>query len=302
MRSARPANSRMRNGLVGAWLALVTGAAAGIAVGAEPERDAPSRLVIEALAYEHGEGVPKDQLKAAALYCDAARDGDAEAQFSLGWMYANGRGVPRDDAVAAALFALAAAAGHGVAQQMQRYVSDDRPSLPDCMRPPEPAPEPPTVPDAIPAGPDPFANMPTWKRRIADEVAKLAPQYAVDTRLAMAVIAVESNFEPTARSVKDARGLMQLIPGTAARFNVKNPLDVTDNLRGGSPTCAGCSPTIRERSRSRRRPTMRVKPLSTGAGVFRRIRKPAIMCAACCVCTAATDILTTPASWRRRHS
>ena len=115
----------------------------------------------------------------------------------------------------------------------RRYVSDDRPSLPDCMRPPEPAPEPPTAPEAIPAGPDPFANMPTWKQRIADQVAKLAPQYAVDTRLALAVIAVESNFEPTARSVKDARGLMQLIPGTAARFNVKNPLDVTDNLRGG---------------------------------------------------------------------
>jgi soluble lytic murein transglycosylase-like protein len=185
---------------------------------------------VEALAYEHGEGVPKDELKAAALYCDAARDGDAEAQFSLGWMYANGRGVPRDDAVATALFALAAAAGHSGAQQMRTYVGADHPSLPDCARPREP----PTTPiEATPAGPDPFANMPTWKQRIADQVAKLAPQYAVDSRLALAVIAVESNFEPTARSVKDARGLMQLIPDTAARFKVKNPFDVTDNLRGG---------------------------------------------------------------------
>jgi len=225
---------RVRYQVVGAWLALATVGAVGTAVGAESERHAPSPLVMEALAYEHGEGVPKDQLKAAALYCDAARDGDAEAQFSLGWMYANGRGVPRDDAIAAALFARAAAAGHSIAQQMQRYVSDDQPSLPDCMRPPEPPPEPPTAgPEEIPVGPDPFANMPTWKQRIADQVAKLAPQYAVDTRLALAVIAVESNFEPTARSVKDARGLMQLIPGTAARFNVKNPLDITDNLRGG---------------------------------------------------------------------
>jgi hypothetical protein len=218
--------------VVGAWLvvAIAAAAAAGNAAGAEPERGAPSRLVVEALAYEHGEGVPKDQLKAAALYCEAARDGDAEAEFNLGWMYANGRGVPRDDAVAAALFARAAAAGYSVAQQIQRYVTDDRPSLPDCMRPPEP---PTAQPEAIPSGPDPFLNMPTWKQRIADQVAKLAPQYAVDTRLALAVIAVESNFEPTARSVKDARGLMQLIPRTAARFNVKNPFDVTDNLRGG---------------------------------------------------------------------
>jgi soluble lytic murein transglycosylase-like protein len=47
------------------------------------------------------------------------------------------------------------------------------------------------------------------------------------------VVAVESNFVPTARSVKDARGLMQLIPDTAERFNVRNPYDVDENVRGG---------------------------------------------------------------------
>ena len=46
-----------------------------------------------ALAYEHGEGMPKDQRLAAALYCEAAVKGSAEAAFRLGWMYANGRGV-----------------------------------------------------------------------------------------------------------------------------------------------------------------------------------------------------------------
>src|SRR4029434_4801965 len=34
-------------------------------------------------------------------------------------------------------------------------------------------------------------------------------------------------------SVKNARGLMQLIPETASRFNVANAYDVNDNLRGG---------------------------------------------------------------------
>jgi hypothetical protein len=219
---------------VAAWLAIATAAGAGHALAAESDGYAPSRLVVEALAYEHGEGVPKDELKAAALYCDAARDGDAEAQFSLGWMYANGRGVPRDDAAAAALFALAAASGHTAAQRMRAHVSDEHPSLPDCMRPPEPPPEPPGTPaEGNSAGPDPFANMPDWKQRIAIQVEKLAPQYAIDSRLALAVIAVESNFDPTAKSAKDARGLMQLVPHTASRFNVKNPFDVTDNLRGG---------------------------------------------------------------------
>src|SRR5690348_1933213 len=80
--------------------------------------DARESLTAHALALEHGEGIAKDAVKAHDLYCDAARAGDAEAIFNLGWMYANGRGVPRDDAVAASLFARAAALGHAYAQQM----------------------------------------------------------------------------------------------------------------------------------------------------------------------------------------
>ena len=41
------------------------------------------------------------------------------------------------------------------------------------------------------------------------------------------------SFNAAARSVKDARGLMQLIPGTASRFNVRNAYNVHDNLKGG---------------------------------------------------------------------
>ena len=81
--------------------------------------------------------------------------------------------------------------------------------------------------------PDPFADLPPWKQKIADVVAELAPRYSVNPRLALAVIAVESNFEPTARSPKDARGVMQLIPETAARFNVRDVYNVKDNVRGG---------------------------------------------------------------------
>jgi TPR repeat protein len=69
-------------------------------------------LLTEARAHEHGEGLAKDPAQALKLYCDAVRLGDAEAQFSLGWMYANARGVKRDDAIAAYLFGLAARQGH----------------------------------------------------------------------------------------------------------------------------------------------------------------------------------------------
>lgn len=202
----------------------------------------PSNIVAQALALEHGEGVAKDLPKAAALYCLAAREGNPEAQFGLGWMYANGRGLPRDDATAAALFAMAAAAGHRHAATMLAFVGD-KGDLPECMRPPAPtvaqpapavAPATPAVPESVVAAePDPFAALSPAKRKIADTVGKLAPSFAIDLRLALAVIAVESNFQPAARSTKDARGLMQLIPETAARFNVKNPYDVTDNVRGG---------------------------------------------------------------------
>ncbi len=189
---------------------------------------ASAELVAQALAYEHGEGVAKDQRRAALLYCEAARAGDPEGAFALGWMYANGRGVARSDAMAAFLFARAAEAGHAYAREMQRHVGNEG-VLPDCMKAPEP--DPPAV--AVDDAPDPFANLPPDKRKIADLVLKAAPQYEVEPRLALAVIATESNFHPDARSVKDARGLMQLVPSTAARFKVRNRFDIKDNVRGG---------------------------------------------------------------------
>lgn len=206
-------------------LVLVGGAA--LAQSALGGGDAgAAALVAQALAYEHGEGVAQDRLRASALYCEAARQGDAEAQFSLGWMYANGRGVAHDEGVAAALFSLAAEQGHAGARKALQFVGADRAPLPDCMRPEEPS-------VAADDPPDPFADLPPQKQKIADVVNVLAPIYDVAPRLALAVISVESDFDPRARSAKDARGLMQLIPGTAARFRVKNAFDIRDNVRGG---------------------------------------------------------------------
>jgi len=202
----------------------------GTRVAAEQPAATPAAdLLAQALAYEHGEGMPKDQRKAALLYCEGARAGDAEAMFRLGWMYTNGRGVARSDAMAALLFARAAAAGHVYARQMQKYVGDDRGAVPDCMRPPEPDPPIALMDD----GPDPFADLPPIKRKIAELVVKMASQYEIEPRLALAVIATESNFRADARSVKDARGVMQLVSATATRFKVANRFDVKENVQGG---------------------------------------------------------------------
>lgn len=58
-------------------------------------------------------------------------------------------------------------------------------------------------------------------------------RYNVDAAFVSALIRAESNFEPRAVSRKGARGLMQLMPATARRLDVRRPFDPVANVRGG---------------------------------------------------------------------
>jgi soluble lytic murein transglycosylase-like protein len=60
-----------------------------------------------------------------------------------------------------------------------------------------------------------------------------AKKHGVDASLVSAVIRAESNYEPRALSHKGARGLMQLMPATAQRLEVRKPFDPAANVSGG---------------------------------------------------------------------
>ena len=107
-------------------------------------------------------------------------------------------------------------------EEQGRIVITDTPSREDVR--PVPGIEPETAPDdgRLPITPyDPF-------------IERVAQEYGLSSRLIKSVALVESGFNPRAVSHKGAQGLMQLMPATARRYGVRDPLDPLQNLRAGA--------------------------------------------------------------------
>ncbi len=72
------------------------------------------------------------------------------------------------------------------------------------------------------------------RRPYARLVEQAAERHGVDPRLVHALIEVESSYRPDAVSGAGAMGLMQLMPGTARRYGVVDPLDPESNIEAGT--------------------------------------------------------------------
>ena len=75
---------------------------------------------------------------------------------------------------------------------------------------------------------------PALRAQFAPLIARVAQEFSLDPSLLHAIITVESGYNAQARSHAGAMGLMQLMPGTAERFGVRNILDPLENLQGGA--------------------------------------------------------------------
>ena len=180
--------------------------------------------------------------QAANLYCEASRYGSAEGVYRLGMLYAFGRGVPANRDYAANLFGIAATHGHFEAQKMLETIEIKTDATPLCVLEavaPERAPV--TQYSSVQnnhyggsPGIDVYvAKLPKSKLWVVDLVGTIAEWYKVDPKLVLSIITAESNFKVSAKSNADAHGLMQLIPATAERFNVKNAYNASQNIKGG---------------------------------------------------------------------
>jgi hypothetical protein len=209
----------------------------------EDEPPALRRLMQRANELESTAEMDDSAWQAAVLYCQAARSGSIEGQYRLGMLYAFGRGVPKSRPFAAALFSLAASQGHAQASHMLDNIELTSVEPPACIthaqlpeKAPAPvvhAPQPDQASDTSSAIDSFLLSLPAHKRWLIPLTTTLSEWYALDPKLVLSVIAAESNFETGAQSPKAAMGLMQLIPDTAERFNVRNAYDATQNLRGG---------------------------------------------------------------------
>jgi hypothetical protein len=108
--------------------------------------------------------------------------------------------------------------------------------VPDEVPHPDPQPEPGPVaqaPQNAPKVPSVDVQALLDSTPYGQIISAMSAAHGVDPLLVRALIQVESNYQPRAKSSKGAMGLMQLMPQTAREYNVRNPYDPKANIEAG---------------------------------------------------------------------
>lgn len=179
------------------------------------------------LQFRNAKGTPAFFQEVFDYHCRVARAGNADGYYVMGMLYIYGSGAPKNLSMASTLLRKAADLDHARAKAILEVMPrpPKSPEMPACIT------APPATQEA--AASDEVAQFYKRDGKVHQLVSRLAPEYGIDIDLAMAVIAVESGFNARATSPKNAQGLMQLIPDTARRFQVRDSYDPEQNVKGG---------------------------------------------------------------------
>jgi soluble lytic murein transglycosylase-like protein len=90
------------------------------------------------------------------------------------------------------------------------------------------------IQDQAGAGATKVRGWTTGNAKIDSLIRENGTRHGVDPYLIFCVMEQESHFNPRVVSPKGARGLMQLMPGTGARFGVRSPFDPAQNISAGT--------------------------------------------------------------------
>lgn len=211
-------------GIGGAFSPAVAGPPA-----AEDEAPRILALLDQGRAAETGRGLARSPALAASLYREAGRLGSSEGYYRAALIYLPGR-TPALNAAARCNLEMASQLGHlGAFRRLEAERRHNGGAGGGCSEE-----ETAQMPDLAEFDLQGYiADLPVAKQRVAGLIRRIAPHYGIDPQLALAIAAVESNFNAGALSPKNAMGVMQLIPDTAERFGVRNPFETEQNIRGG---------------------------------------------------------------------
>jgi soluble lytic murein transglycosylase-like protein len=119
----------------------------------------------------------------------------------------------------------------------EKSLADARAKVEDVARQIADANKPAPPPAASDASASLIAGNQSWSTgniQVDNLIRFYGKQHAVDPYLIFCLMSQESKFSKGAVSPKGAQGLMQLMPGTAARYGVTNPYDIAQNISGGT--------------------------------------------------------------------